>query len=398
MTAVSASVFRHGHAAHPDWRVAVQQALAQIEEQGKQSAAGTKGTSRATLGLAYIADALAPYASEILTTLKLKTGVPHWAGGTGIGVFAGNVEYLDEPAISLLLLELPAGGAQVFNGVARAPNLTARGDDGALLAHTALVHGDPHTPELEGLIADLSQRTHTGYLFGGLMSSRQDSPQFANQTLTGGLSGVMFASSVDVRVRVTQGCHPIGPSRTVTRCEGNWLMELDGKSAFDALRCDVQLPLDRMPTGEALRSKLKGGLFAGMASGGAADRTARFSDYIVRGVVGIDTGKHALAVAGQLQEGSQLAFCKRDADAARADLIRIVTELRESLEEDGLTPRGAVYVSCLGRGAQLFGEPGVELKTIAHHLGPVPLTGFAANGEIARDKLYGFTGVLAVFA
>jgi small ligand-binding sensory domain FIST len=398
MSAVSASVFRHGHAAHPDWRMAVQQALAQIEEQNKQSAATTKSAGKATLGLAYIADALAPYASEILTTLKLKTGVPHWAGGTGIGVFAGSVEYLDEPAISLLLLDLPAGGAQVFNGIARAPNLTARGEDGALLAHTALVHGDPHTPELEGLIGDLSQRTHTGYLFGGLMSSREDSPQFANQTLTGGLSGVMFASSVDVRVRVTQGCHPIGPSRTITRCEGNWLFELDGKSAFDALRADVQLPLDRMPTGEALRHKLKGGLFAGMASGATADRTARFSDYIVRGVVGIDTGKHALAVAGQLQEGSQLAFCKRDADAARADLIRIVTELRESLEEDGVTPRGAVYVSCLGRGAQLFGEPGVELKTIAHHLGDVPLAGFAANGEIARDKLYGFTGVLAVFA
>jgi small ligand-binding sensory domain FIST len=397
MTAVSAPLFRHGHAAHPDWRVALQQALAQIDAQSKQSTYAKNG-AKSTLGLIYIADAFAPYASEILTTLKLHTGVPHWAGGTGIGVFAGSVEYLDEPAISLLLLDLPAGGAQVFNGIARSPQLSARSEDGALLAHTALVHGDPHTPELEGLIGDLSQRTHTGYLFGGLMSSRQDSPQFANQTLTGGLSGVMFASNVDVRVRVTQGCHPIGPSRTVTRCDGNWLFELDGKPAFDALRADLQLPLDRMPTGEALRSKLKGGLFAGMASGATSDRTARFSDYIVRGVVGIDPGKGALAVAGSVQDGCQLAFCKRDADAARADLIRIVTELRESLEEDNVTPRGAVYVSCLGRGAQLFGEPGVELKTITHHLGEIPLVGFAANGEIARDKLYGFTGVLAVFA
>ncbi|MGL4575562.1 MAG: FIST signal transduction protein [Burkholderiaceae bacterium] len=394
MTAVSSPLFRHGHAAHPDWRVALAQSLSQIDGQSKQSGYSAKST----LGLMYIADAFAPYASEILTTLKLKTGVPHWAGGTGIGVFAGGVEYLDEPAISLLLLDLPVGGAQVFNGIARSPQLTARSEDGALLAHTALVHADPHTPEIEGLISDLSQRTHTGYLFGGLMSSRQDSPQFANQTLTGGLSGVMFASNVDVRVRVTQGCHPIGPSRIVTRCDGNWLLELDGKPAFDALRADLRLPLDRLPTGELLRTKLKGGLFAGIASGAASDRTARFSDYIVRGVVGIDPGKGSLAVAGRVDEGAQLAFCKRDADAARADLIRIVTELRESLEEDGVTPRGAVYVSCLGRGAQLFGEPGVELKTIAHHLGEIPLAGFAANGEIARDKLYGFTGVLAVFA
>jgi small ligand-binding sensory domain FIST len=30
-------------------------------------------------------------------------------------------------------------------------------------------------------------------------------------------------------------------------------------------------------------------------------------------------------------------------------------------------------------------------------LGPVPLVGFFTNGEIYRDRLYGYTGVLTLF-
>ena len=38
-----------------------------------------------------------------------------------------------------------------------------------------------------------------------------------------------------------------------------------------------------------------------------------------------------------------------------------------------------------------------EMQIIRHALGDVPLVGFFAAGEIARDQLYGYTGVLTVF-
>jgi small ligand-binding sensory domain FIST len=62
-----------------------------------------------------------------------------------------------------------------------------------------------------------------------------------------------------------------------------------------------------------------------------------------------------------------------------------------------VTPKGAVYVSCTGRGTHLFGEPHEELRIIAQQLGDVPLVGFYANGEISGRSLYAFTGVLTVF-
>ncbi|WP_342131908.1 FIST C-terminal domain-containing protein, partial [Hydrogenophaga sp. OTU3427] len=59
--------------------------------------------------------------------------------------------------------------------------------------------------------------------------------------------------------------------------------------------------------------------------------------------------------------------------------------------------RGAVYVSCAGRGGPHFGGPSAELQIIRRALGDVPLVGFFAGGEIAHHRLYGYTGVLTVF-
>ena len=113
-----------------------------------------------------------------------------------------------------------------------------------------------------------------------------------------------------------------------------------------------------------------------------------------------------------------MAFCQRNPQAARADLMRICAEIREELEpqemclpvaaalaapEAGAAPSsdrriaGAVYVSCAGRGGPHFGGPSAELQIVRRALGDVPLVGFFAGGEIARHHLYGYTGVLTVF-
>jgi small ligand-binding sensory domain FIST len=90
-------------------------------------------------------------------------------------------------------------------------------------------------------------------------------------------------------------------------------------------------------------------------------------------------------------------FCTRDARAARADLVRACTELRDELESDELAIRGGLYVSCVARGRALFGSPSAEVGLLQSQLGEFPLVGFFANGEIAHHRLYGYTGVLTLF-
>jgi small ligand-binding sensory domain FIST len=90
----------------------------------------------------------------------------------------------------------------------------------------------------------------------------------------------------------------------------------------------------------------------------------------------------------------QILFCRRDPESARADLQRMLRQLKSRLPGP---PKAGVYVSCIARGAALFGDKGVESGLIREELGAFPLVGFFANGEISRDRLYGHTGVLTLF-
>ena len=50
------------------------------------------------------------------------------------------------------------------------------------------------------------------------------------------------------------------------------------------------------------------------------------------------------------------------------------------------------------RGEALFGKGRGELKMIKDVFGDIPLVGFFCNGEISHNRLYGYTGVLTLFA
>jgi small ligand-binding sensory domain FIST len=138
---------------------------------------------------------------------------------------------------------------------------------------------------------------------------------------------------------------------------------------------------------------------------------------MVRHIIGLDPVRHGVAIAHHVQAGMHVAFCKRDAASAKADLLRIATEIRDSLEPEeqsaeeaamladhllsqphpGRRIAGAIYISCTGRGGPHFGAPHAELQIIRRALGDVPLVGFFAAGEIANRQVYGYTGVLTVF-
>jgi small ligand-binding sensory domain FIST len=412
-------LFPFGHATHPQWQVAAGLVLAQLRAQMTQAAYA----SAPTLGLLYITDHYASAAQEILDLLAAELReVPDWSGTVGVGISSSNVEYFDEPALAVMLCGLPSDQYRVFSGVAPlAPGFTP---------HTALVHADASTPDVAELIAEMADRTSTGYLFGGLASSRGDVVQFAvggngnmqgqgkaGGVFRGGLSGVAFSQGVQLVSRVTQGCQPVGAARRITGADGNLVTELDGEPALDVLLEDLQISLDQPQEAMvALRATLVGLTRPGED---VVNRAGTFgADVEVRHIIGLDPRRRGVAIADKVDEGMQLAFCRRNADAARADLVRICSEIREELEPEELplavaealaasdalaapTPArqiaGAVYVSCSGRGGPHFGGPSAELQIVRRALGDVPLVGFFAGGEIARSHLYGYTGVLTVF-
>jgi small ligand-binding sensory domain FIST len=416
-------LFPYGHARHPQWQVAAGLVLAQL----RAHMASPDYASAPTLGLLYITDHYAPYARDLLALLSGELPeVTDWSGTVGVGIAANNVEYLDEPALAVMLCAVPAHQYRVFSGVAPL-NL-------GFEANSALVHADGQTPDLPELLQEMAERTASGYLFGGLSASRFGSVQFAvggdgnisghgaaSGVFEGGLSGVAFDADVALVSRVTQGCLPVSPTRVITAAERNLVLELDGQPALQTLLGDLGVSLDEPQ--EALtqvRATLVGLLPAvDEDARGLARRAGSFgSDVLVRHIIGLDPLRQGVAVSDWVEVGTALAFCQRNTAAARADLMRVCTEIREELEPEELPAvtahaladvammalphparrmAGAVYVSCSGRGGAHFGGESAELQLIRRALGDVPLVGFFAGGEIAHHHLYGYTGVLTVF-
>jgi small ligand-binding sensory domain FIST len=403
-------LFAHAHATHPDWRMAVALAAAQIEAQ-RNDPAGMH-IRQPTLGWAYFSEHYAAQAEPLLAELQARWPGVAWVGAVGIGLAANGVEYFDEPALVLMLADLPREQFCIFSGAHPLSQAPA-----GFVASTAQVHADGRTADLGELIGELSDCTATGYLFGGLASARAQPLHLANGVFEGGLSGVAFGPEVALVSRVTQGCQPVGPVRRITQGERNVVSQLDGEPALECLLRDLGVsgrePREALPR---IRETL-----AGLSDGGddALARPGQFgADTRVRHLVGIDPARGGVALSDEVEEGMQLAFCRRDTEAARRDLVRICSEIREEVEPETLSVEaalalqgagaeqaphparriaGAIYVSCVGRGGAHFGAPSAELAIIRRALGDVPLAGFFASGEIARRHLYGYTGVLTVF-
>jgi small ligand-binding sensory domain FIST len=409
-------LFPCGHATHPQWRMAADLVLAQLRAQMT-----LPGYARQPkLGLLYITDHYAAEAQALLDHLRQALpDVSDWSGTVGIGVAVSNAEYFDEPALAVLLCDLTPAQYRVFSGVAPLP---------VGWADAALVHADPHTPDLADLIDEMATRTQQGYLFGGLSASRTRRVQFAVRAddagaqthggvFEGGLSGVAFAPEVALLSRVTQGCQPVSPEREITEADDHVVLRLAGEPALDVMLADLDISLSEPQKAIAVvRSTLAGLSASGQSGVGRAGNLG--SDVRVRHIIGLDPLRQGVAIAEHLQSGMRLTFCRRDVQAARADLVRVCAEIREALEPEMLSieaikalsddpeptlPQagqrmvGAVYVSCTGRGGPHFGGPSAEMQIIRHALGDVPLVGFFAAGEIAHNQLYGYTGVLTVF-
>ena len=420
-------LFPYGHATHPQWPMAAGLVLAQLR--AHMTLPGF--ASAPTLGLLYITDHYAAHAQDILDHLSAELPeVPDWSGTVGVGIASNNVEYFDEPALAVMLCELPHDQYRVFSGVSPLPPAAS----GRFKAHTALVHADSSTPDVAGLIEEMAGRVDSGYVFGGLASSRNGTVQFAlsgygnvkgqgaaGGVFRGGLSGVAFTQAAALMSRVTQGCQPISANHEITACEGNVVTELDGQPALDVMLAELGISLDEPREALAKVRTTLVGLSSpeDVLNDTQVHRSGQFgAEVVVRHIIGLDPARKGIAVTDTPGVGMTMAFCERNAVAARADLVRVCAEIREELEPEELSLEvasalsapeaesaphparriaGAIYVSCSGRGGPHFGAPSAELQIVRRALGDVPLVGFFAGGEIARHHLYGYTGVLTVF-
>jgi len=341
-----------------------------------------EGTS---LGFLYVTDVLAGDLGSILTFLRERTRIPHWVGAVGLGV-CGRREHFETPALSALVASFPDDAFRVFG-----PAPSAHGTVGEVerawiaLKHpgVAVVHGDPRDAGIVTAVSSLSAEGGL-YLVGGLSAAMSAPPRnIADRVVEGGLTGVLLGPEIGVATGLTQGCSPIGPVRRVTEARDNIVMMVDNRPALEVFKEDI---------GELLARDLRqvgGRIFAGIPVRGSDT-----GDYLVRNLIALDVERQWLAIAEKVTPGDPILFCRRDPASALADLKRMLGGLQRRITAP---PKAGLYFSCLARGPNLFAGENEEVEAIRAALGDFPLAGFFGSGEIAHDRLYGYTGVLALF-
>ena len=318
------------------------------------------------------------------------------------GVIGGGTEVEQQPGLSLTAAVLPGVELTPFHLDANAPQSTL--DPAAWEATLGvsraaspsfLLLPEPFSFESEGFLRTLDDAFPGSRKIGGLASGGQQpgvNALFLRQrTYRTGLVGVAVSGNVKVDTVVAQGCRPIGQPMFVTKCQRNFVWELDGQPPLRVLQ-DLYERLSSADQELARHS-----LFLGIVM--KADRQEyRHGDFLIRNLMGTDDTRHALAVGALLEENSVVQFHLRDAHTSAEDLERMLSQYQAAPHG---TPAGALLFSCLGRGRHLYGRPDHDTDLFRKHVGAVPLGGFFCNGEIGpvheTTFLHGYTSSFGLF-
>ena len=372
-------MFQSAHAQNTSWQAAVQDCLDELDE-----------NIGATIGFVYVTDVIAPHLSSILDILKNRTGIESWVGSAGPGICAvgsrGAREYFGVPAIAVMTAKLPKTKFEILPTIDIVnPDAFAKELDSSVLMSgppLILLHADYANEDVLEIVDDIAIETE-GYLIGGLTLSDTPKHQVAEAVTGGGVSGVVFDPSIGVVTSLSQGCRPIGKIHEITECSENLVIGLDGRNAIEIFQEDI---------GEVLsRDMQKVGGFIHVALPIAGSDTG---DYVVRNLLGVDLDEGVIAIAAPVEHGDHLMFVSRDANAAQKDLAEMVAGLKKRAGSD---VKGGIYISCIARGPNMFGEANAEMKIIESVLGDIPIIGLYANGEISNNQLYSYTGILTLF-
>jgi len=209
-------------------------------------------------------------------------------------------------------------------------------------------------------------------------------------TYSSGAVGAVIGGAVDVVTVVSQGCRPVGPNMIVTKSEDNDLLELAGTPATEKLQ---EILRDLAPEDRELALR---GLHIGLAMDEYAEEHER-GDFLIRGVIGVDPERQAVAIGDVVEIGRTVRFQVRDAAAADQDLVRVLSRFRTEIGD----VEAALLFSCNGRGRAMFPSADHDVRAVGAELGIRDVAGCFAAGEIGpvggRNHLHGFTASILAF-
>jgi len=258
-----------------------------------------------------------------------------------------------------------------------------------------LTVADPFTFPTDDFLGQINYAKPGLRVVGAMASGTRETGQhrliLGERVLLEGAAGVLLQGPIACRSVVSQGCRPIGKPLVITKARDNIIHELGGKPALAQLQ---QLWQELPPRDQQL---VQQGLHVGRVIN---EYQAAFQrgDFLVRNVIGIERGTGAVAITDRVRVGQTIQFHVRDAASADDDLRML---LQQDARVNAAKPQGALIFSCNGRGTRLFQQPHHDAAAIQKEMGPLPLAGFFAQGELGpiggQNFIHGFTASVALF-
>jgi small ligand-binding sensory domain FIST len=258
-----------------------------------------------------------------------------------------------------------------------------------------LTLADPFSFPVDDFLEQVNEGQPGLRVVGGMASGGQQPGEhrlfLGDRIVVEGAVGALLQGDLRCRSVVSQGCRPIGKPFVVTKARDNFILELGGKTPLEQLQ---NLWNELGPRDQRL---VQQGLHVGRVISEYRDSFQR-GDFLVRNVLGFDRDTGALAITDRIRVGQTVQFHVRDAATADEDL-RLLLQMDNKAHTE--PPKGALLFSCNGRGTRLFSAPNHDASVIQETVGPLPLAGFFAQGELGpvggQNFIHGFTASVLLF-
>ncbi|MEE9608649.1 MAG: FIST N-terminal domain-containing protein [Myxococcota bacterium] len=362
------------------------------EQAAGAALAGAGG--RADAALLFATPAYAATMPELLDAAVETLGTEAVVGASGHGVVGSGAEHEGGACVAVLaqsgleaqpflLPDLRGEEAEAGEEIAARLGGPPRPED------LVVVLPDPRGLRAEPLLQGLQKALGPARLVGAGAGDPISGPplQWLGRRIeSGALAGIALRGGRPPRIGVTQACRPATELLTVTRSEGHWILELDGRPALDVY-CEVA----RAPLADDLQ---RAAAFLLVALPRDCESPLRPGGYLVRHVVGFAPEQRAFALPEAVRRGQRIALVQRDPDAAREDIKAMLSQL------GGHRPILGLYFNCCARGSSFFGVGGLEAAYIERAFGQAPIAGMFGSCEIGpigdSTELLTYTGVLAL--
>jgi len=388
----------------------------QAAREAAEQAMARAGTDRCALALVFASSKHDPEAIRQGVREVVGPGA-RIAGGAAVGVITNDVVGFDGHDVGVAVLDSDSVAVDVFGEGGLPDDERAVGERLGRRVRAGSYRGDPNVLLLydivkkqmsEGLSLNMATPLLAGMeeglggewpmtVGGGLLGDLAWNPTFQlvdDDVLQQTALAVVLHGGVRMHTTVLRGCKPSGGYHTITKAEGNVVLELDGKPMADMVG-----ELMGHGSDEAMWADYPIFITLGINTG---DKFGEYreDDYAVRLCMDVDRERRGLVFFGDdLVPGTEVQLMRRTIDF---DYLREgARSLLEGLE--GRIPLLALYIDCGGRAPSMSGMEADEAEEIRCALGDdVPLLGWYVGCEIAPAgggmQSHNWSGVLSILS